>query len=228
MMEGSVDGEGSEEGDDSFWLSYLGLLLQGTPSTAPGAPSRFGPLNGDAAKMKQFSDDMRSAAHQAIANMGKGCKSALGKLWNLTNGNSSLLGKTDPSNPNADIFFDGRDPNVANTPMTTWGYNSSMSTGQDLTEIDTGGFTAQYQGKAGNQIVLSPAFFAAGNPAAQNQVLLHEVLHSYTSLNDVDLASKLGIGSFVRDVDASKAISVYLVNDCSMDIYRQFYPPGGD
>ena len=66
---------------------------------------------------------------------------------------------------------------------------------------------------AGNEIVLAPKFFKLDG-ADQNAILVHEVLHSYTGKNDVELAAQFGLGKFANDLDASPVIDAYLSGGC--------------
>jgi hypothetical protein len=159
----------------------------------------------------------RAIASDAIEDMGPGCEKALGSKWDL----SSVLNKAD-----SDIYLDGTNPGVANQTMTSVGYPQfgDETVGQFL-QGGSGApgvpsFTEQYNGVPDQYIVLG-AFFdgpgAAGSPLlqTQNAPLVHEVLHTYTGLGDVGLASKLGLGDFTNNPNgASTAISNYIAKDC--------------
>jgi hypothetical protein len=136
------------------------------------------------------------------------CKDVLGKKWNLFNGPSSLLYKVDSGTVNAANFYDARTNEVARTPMADWGYNSPMTTRQYLAQPGYVAFVSAYQGRPSNDIILGPVWFTE-SPADQNLDLLHELLHSYTLLGDNDLAFKIGLGAFVREVDASSALNYF-------------------
>ena len=95
-----------ESEDDDFYDVPPFKPMDPLEPAPPGPPDHFGPVYGDGTKMKQFSDDMRTSAHNAIANLSAGCNKSLGKIWNIANGTSSLLYKTDSGNKDAVIFFD--------------------------------------------------------------------------------------------------------------------------
>jgi hypothetical protein len=107
--------------------------------------------------MKQFSDDMRTTAHNAIQQMSAGCKDALGRYWNLFNGLDSLLGKTDPSNVNAVKFYDGyTNSDVKGTSLNAFGWPVDVSVGQFFADNPTVyGLTSETGNKSLNDIVLS-------------------------------------------------------------------------
>ena len=77
-------------------------------------------------------------------------------------------------------------------------------------------------GNISNIVVLSAQYFTgvtAGTLAnSQNITLVHESLHVNTGLNDIDLASKLGLGPFQNDQAgnsaASASISLWLNYGC--------------
>jgi hypothetical protein len=153
--------------------------------------------------------------------MSKGCKSALGTHWNLFEGNTSLLYKV-----NDVVFYDARVPSVADLPMSTWGFSTTLSTGEYFKRYGNLAFTSEYEGRSSNKIVLAPQYFIA-SPATRNMILVHEVLHSYSGMDDLQLAEELGLPAILRQNtdDASKAISTYLSSDvnCDMAILMKSY-----
>jgi hypothetical protein len=64
-------------------------------------------------------------------------------------------------------------------------------------------------GSPSNYIILYAPYFSSTAPV-QNTLLVHEVLHVGTGLDDIGLASKLGLGTFTDPLAASKAISDWL------------------
>ena len=172
-----------------------------------------------------FTTTMRNNAANAIKNMAQGCQQALGQKWNLYDGNTSLLYKVNAANPNADVFFNAATPGVANLPMTNWGFTSSMSTGTFLSDDNLPAFVGENDnGTPNNQIILGPVYYAQ-TTAMENVILLHEVLHTYTGLNDIPLGVALGLpSSLLTDIDAaSAAISTYLNLGCNMAALKQSY-----
>lgn len=155
-------------------------------------------------------------AHAAIMNMSAPCKAALGQKWNLFNGLTSLAGKADLANPDAVKFYDGRTDDVGRTHMSDWGWSSNASS--TVKEIfannpDVYGFTSEYQGRASNDIVFGDYFFQ--HSEIQWAGMLHEMLHAYTGLEDIDLAAKLGLGNFDSVIKASGQITEYLSKGCT-------------
>jgi hypothetical protein len=161
---------------------------------------------------------MQIEAENAINGLSPNCQQQLGSKWNLTNGPNSLIGKVDPNNPNADTFYDGTSAAVSGQTMASSGWTgpgaSTTTVGSFFAgNTTTYGFTSIYNGGAGNQIVLGALFFTL-SPAMQAAGLLHEVLHTYTGLNDINLAGALGLGAFKSISAASSAITGYLDNNC--------------
>jgi RHS repeat-associated protein len=171
-----------------------------------------------------FTASMSTQAANAIKNMSQGCQNALGQKWNLYNGTTSLLSKVNSANPNADVFYNGTLAAVANEPMSYWGYTGdSTLTGAVLSS--SYGFTGANSNQSpNNQVVLGQLFFDE-NAAGQAETLLHEVLHTYTGLDDQQLGAALGIpASLLTDVDtASGAIHTYLTDGCNMTALKQAY-----
>jgi hypothetical protein len=159
---------------------------------------------------------MRQQAKDAIKNMSKGCQSALGQLWNLYDGSSSLIAKVDN-----DTFYDARTEVVKNLPMTTWGYTSTITTGDYIkSQGDLQGFVSEDDGpRAGNQIILTASFFS--HTDSQDTLLIHEVLHTYTGLNDDKLVAKLGLSGI--DGDSSTVISTYINLGCDLDLTKKAF-----
>ncbi len=85
-------------------------------------------------------------------------------------------------------------------------------------------FTGQNANETPNsQIVLGPGFTKPFDGTQfdsdllaryQNSILIHEVLHTYTGLNDIDLAEKLGLGTFASGKAASTGIADFLYDGC--------------
>ncbi len=146
------------------------------------------------------------------------CQDALGAHWNLFNGSSSLLGKVDQASPNHLNFYDGTSGVIQNTHMSDWGWtdNADWTVAQVFSVPGVYGFTSEYAGEASNDIVLGGYFFS--HPEIQGAGMLHELLHAYTGMKDIDLAGTLGFGRFDSVQDASGAITNYLSKDCSRGI----------
>jgi RHS repeat-associated protein len=211
---GSIWSElGSPEGPPAYWnISFIHRRL-----LTPFRPVPDELTAGSAGD--PFSDEMRKKAAAAINGMAKPCKDALGAKWNIFSGDTSLLYKVDENNPNAVNFRDGTNPAVAATPMTAWGGNSSETTGEYLSTEGRIAFVSSYNGRISSTVVLGGAFFSE-TPIDQSRTLIHEVLHSYTGLGDLDLAFKMGLGGFVRPQDASRAINLFFSSDCDMKKYN--------
>jgi RHS repeat-associated protein len=211
-----------DSGLDMQWVnSTMALNLIQLSRFFQGA---YGNVRGDQRVMTQFSNDMRGISHGAVAGMPAKCKEALGTKWNVANGTSSLLFKTDSANANAVRFYDARNSNVAGASMVAFGGNPNLTVAQFFkANPQYSAFTGNDSDHASNDIVLSADFFDA-SPEQQRAVLLHEVLHAYTGKDDVFLASALGLGEFVRNVDASAGLSDYFANGCDMDKYKVLHP----
>jgi hypothetical protein len=158
--------------------------------------------------------------------MSQGCQKALGQKWDLYNGTGSLLYKVNSANPNADVFYDGALPAVASEPMSYWGYTGDgASTLTSAILSSAYGFTGANRDQSpNNQVILGPLFFGE-TAAGQSETLLHEVLHTYTGLDDIALGTALGLpASLLVDTDlASNAINTYLTDGCDMSKLKQAY-----
>jgi len=203
-------------GATAFYWWYWGQSGSGGGGSGSGSG---GGGAGGGGEVISFTNTWLGKAQNAIANMSKGCADAIGAKYNLSNGPDSLLAKVTPQYSNAVVFIDGTLSEIRNKPMYEWGYKNSLSTGQFLGMIAQAFVAVQYDasGKAhaGNQIVLGPSAQNA-SPADRSLILIHEVLHSYTGLSDVDLANKLGLGDFgVDNFKASSTIANYLNGGCS-------------
>ncbi len=169
-----------------------------------------------------FNSHFRYEAKKAIKGLSPNCQKVLGNLWNLYNGDTSLLAKA-----GTDIFMDGSV--IASRNLSQYGIPGGGTVGDALT--DNAAFVSQYGGKASNQIILGigggfddvpPELifnFSVSRLASppsidqwQNAVLVHEVLHTYTGMNDADLAKTLTgyTGSY-----PSTNIALFLLRDCN-------------
>jgi RHS repeat-associated protein len=187
------------------------------PTPPPPPPSPEPPPPVEPGGGPTFGDTWRLQALGAILNLSKGCQDALGQKWNLYNGADSLAYKVNGNNPNADSFFDGRTDAVKNSYLSSWGWTDpdakTTTVGSYLSNPGYAALVSVNDGHAGNQVVLGEQFFGL-NAQAQGVILVHEVLHTYTGLNDTDLAEKLGLGANLNIAAASLAVSNYLSFGC--------------
>ena len=167
---------------------------------------------------KTFSRDMGAAAVGVISNMPAKCREELGRKWNLFDGSSSFLAKATSGGFN---FYDGRTAAVANSPIQSWGWKQGGTVGEILnqdpkqTNFTVYALVSQYRGAASNDLFLGANWFTLSEHDA-SQVLLHELLHSYTGMNDVVLGNKLGLGEFGENdtINASSALTDFFKHDC--------------
>jgi RHS repeat-associated protein len=173
---------------------------------------------------ESFQNVKREAAKAAIEALGPGCQKALGDKWNLSTGPESILAKA-----GTDVFMDGTLTTVANQYASSIGYALFYTTIGDLL-LNAAAVTGKYNGAPSNLIVIGSKFSTVPDGAPkgttlsqwQNQVLVHEVLHTYLGKDDQDLARALDLGEF-KDIpnggptaseQASAAINSYLLSDC--------------
>jgi RHS repeat-associated protein len=164
----------------------------------------------------QRGDALRQQASTAIRNMSANCQSALGQLYNLYDGPTSLLAKIGGSSPNSPTFVDVSGFSFYGIlPVAYFDPNAGIAvkTMAISDYLGIGGFAFALTSNGRNDILVGAAFDAE-TTADQNLTLIHEALHSYTGLGDVDLATKLGLGSFDNPLAAGTAIQNYLKSNC--------------
>jgi RHS repeat-associated protein len=172
-----------------------------------------------------FQDTMRTSAQSALDSLGAGCKKALESHWDTTHDATSIWAKA-----GSDLFMDGRDPAVSNAPVYSIGYDPlDTRTIGDLLISAAAVVGQNPNGTPNNKIVIGKKFYSVpdanwkdlgleGTPsltAWQNQVLVHEVLHTYAGQGDVELAKTLGLGNFDSAQAASAALNLYILSDCT-------------
>jgi RHS repeat-associated protein len=181
--------------DPENWSVYCQQLTAG--SWSPGLQPAVTPLEPEA-----LTPMYQGLAQQAVSTMSDECWETLSSYWNLAGGPASLMWKVG----NITFLQEGE---VGHRLMSEFGYGGGdgLLTVSEYFERENaisfvnkdvdGGHSY-----AGSAVILGSRFFSSqlsGVPdylmqEFQFSVLLHEVFHSYTGLDDISLANTLGLG----------------------------------
>jgi hypothetical protein len=202
---------------DTLMKSYLGNPGFDVVSAAEATWGR-------SFEQRDFLIMMRQRTSSAILGMDPNCQKALGQRWNLYDGQNSFLAKVDRT-----TFLDGGQSYVAQITLSDFGIAGlpGISTVGQLfsSDLDLGAFVGNWRQRPDNNVFVRGGLLNWG-PALVDTILIHEMLHVYTGLNDPGLANQLGLPAVLgrRDFDpteidaASEAISTYLNLKCPQGI----------
>jgi RHS repeat-associated protein len=211
-VDGSDDGDGSDFFDDPEYAEECLAEFQEC-EVEMSVAQQMSSLQQAALLFLTTSNSLRNQAASAIQNLSPNCQTVLGGMYNLYNGNTSLLYEVNAQNPNAPTFIDVNSLAGITSSFTTVGYwtgnGSVLPVTTAMGTIFAGLYSTQYN------TVLVGSIFDSMNQQQQNDILLHEVMHAYTGLGDVALAAKLGLGSFANTAGASIALNNFFSSNCN-------------
>lgn len=122
-------------------------------------------------------------------------------------------------------YRDARQSYIARDPMRLYGFDEDGTVGAYLNRSGVPGsqrlaFVTGSTGNNSNSVVLGSAFFAA-TARTQDLTFVHEALHSYLGMDDIDLSNALRVGSGVTQEYSSLAINDFFLNyDCDRERYN--------
>ena len=184
------------------------------PYTGPG--SSFQAAAGQLAQYSQYLAIMSSASqydqqinntlHAQAANAFGNLSAQCAKALTADGINLNQVALNASSTVYYNTFFDGND----NVHSITGGPNKTLSA---YLNGNVAASIYDANGNVANDVVLGPGFFGE-DAVAQNTTLIHEALHTWLNLDDLQLAARLGLGNLPNTQagadTASNLISAFL------------------